>query len=381
MNDDLERTIATFEAALRGRPDYAYHLVGVAETVAARKAPLRAAALARQAIAAAPGDPAVRMRARRLLGSLLPGYHVPMMNDARRNRAWDGALRALIRPGMLVLEIGTGAGMLALMAARAGARVVTCETNEVAAALAVELAARNGLADRIEVIAEHSRVLRLGTHLDRPADLLICDIFSDELLSFDPLSAIADARERLLAPGAACVPRAASLRVALARWRDYARTGRIDEACGFDLRPFADLVPAALGRPIDVAGLELLSTAADAFRFEFPAGRPPTSARRSFTVTTTGSGEANVLARWIRLELDGETVLEARPEPGGTFFSGLTLSPLDAPLTVEAGDAVTIGAAHNRLAVNTWVGGERRDCLGSVLNSRNERDRPERRAL
>ena len=88
MSDDIERMIALFEAALRGRPNPGYDLVGLAETVAAKKAPLRAAALARQAIAAAPGDPATRMRARRLLGALLPGYHVPMMNDPRRNPAW-----------------------------------------------------------------------------------------------------------------------------------------------------------------------------------------------------------------------------------------------------------------------------------------------------
>jgi SAM-dependent methyltransferase len=354
MSDDVERMIAQFEAALRGRPDPGYALVGLAEMVAVKKAPLRAATLARQAIAAAPGDPATRMRARRLLGSLLPGYHVPMMNDARRNLAWDKALRAAIRPGMLVLEIGTGAGMLALMAARAGARVVTCETNEVAAAMAVELAALNGYSDRIEVIARNSKALRVGRELERPADLLICDIFADELLNFDPLTAIADARERLLAPDAPAVPRAASMRAALANWPDYRRVGHIDSACGFDLGPFADFVPAAIGRRIDER-LELLSTDEEVFRFEFPNQRGPSSERRSFAVSATGNGEANVLVRWIRLELDGETNLEARPEPDGIFFSGLTVAPLDAPVAVRAGETVRIGAAHDGHAVNSWV--------------------------
>lgn len=355
-SDEVEGMIAAFEAALQGRPDYGYNLIGLAEAVALKKRPARAAALARKAIAAAPDDPATRMRARRLLGSLLPGYHVPMMNDARRNLAWDAALKAAIRPGMLVLEIGTGAGMLALMAARAGARVVTCETNAVAAAAAVELAALNGYADRIDVVPANSKDLRVGEHLDRPADLLVCDIFADGLLGFEPLSAIADARERLLAPGAPSVPRAASLRAALAHWEDYPRTGHIGRAAGFDLAPFADFVPAAIARPIDVAGLALLSVDEAVFRFAFDGGpRPASSGRTAVSLEVTESGEANAIARWIRLELGGDIVLEARPEPGGTFFSGLTLAPLDAPVAVQAGDAATIGAAHNGSAVDTWL--------------------------
>ena len=49
---------------------------------------------------------------------------------ARAITAYDAALRRAIRPGCRVLEIGTGSGLLAMMAARAGAaQVVTCERN------------------------------------------------------------------------------------------------------------------------------------------------------------------------------------------------------------------------------------------------------------
>ena len=355
MAADIDKLIAGFEAAAAGAPDFAFKLVGLAETVALARAPARAAALAHRATAEAPDDPAVRMRARRLLGALLPGYHVPMMNDARRNAAWDAALRAAIRPGMLVFEIGTGAGMLALMAARAGAEVVTCEINLPAAAMARELAAANGLADRIHVIEGNSRDVRVGEGLARRADLLVCDIFGDELLDFDPLPLIADARERLLAQGAPSIPRAVGLQVALARWDDWPRTGRIDEAAGFDLRAFADFVPAAVRRPVDVAGLDLLSDGAEALRFDL-AAPPRASAERSrFTIEAQADGKADTLARWIRLELDGERMLEARPEPGGTFFSGLTLTPLDAPIPVAVGQRLQGGAFRNGRAIDTWI--------------------------
>jgi type II protein arginine methyltransferase len=359
VSDDIERMIATLGAALRQRPDYPYHLIGLAEMVAAKKHRRRAVALAREAMALGRSDPATVMRGRRLLASMLPGYHVPMMNDARRNLAWDAALRRAIRPGMLVFEIGTGAGMLALMAARAGAaKVVTCETNPVAADLARELAALNGYADRIDVITGPSQKLTIGKDLERPADLLFCDIFADNLLGFDPLSAIGDARARLLAPGAPTVPKAASLRVGLAAWEDHSRSGAIDTACGFDLSPFADFVDVALRRPIDVPGLDLLSDGETLFRFDFADSAFPASERSAVACRALKMGNVDTIARWIRLELDADTTLEARPEPGALFFSSPTLTPLDTPFAVSPGDEIRVGGSHDRLSIATWVEGE-----------------------
>lgn len=356
MSDDIERMIEIIDAALREKPDYPYNLVGLAEMVAARKATRRAAGLARDAMALGRDDPATVMRGRRLLASLVPGYHVPMMNDARRNAAWDATLRRMVKPGMTVLEIGTGVGMLALMAARAGAaRVVTCDYNAVAARMAHILAEQNGYADRIHVVSKRSQALTIGKELDRPADLLVCDIFADGLLDFDPLGAIADVRQRLLAPGAPSVPMAASLRAALVDWQDYRRVGHIDTACGFDLSPFADFVPTSILRPIGAPGIDLVSEDVELFRFDFSQDRFPPSDRRAVPCRLTATGEANSIARWIRLELDAETTIEARPEPGASFFSGLTMTPLGVPLPVRSGDSITIGTAHDGRTVSTWV--------------------------
>ncbi len=354
MARDVEGFIAAFEAKLHGAPDYPAKLLGLAEAVAGMDAPLRAMQLARKALAAAPEDAELRMRARHMLSSLLPGYHAAMMNDTRRNAAWDAALRSAIRPGMLVLEIGTGAGMLALMAARAGAQVVTCETSAVAAEFAREIATANGLADRISVITAHSRHLQVGEHLPRKADMLVCDIFADTLLGFDPLPAIADARARLLAPGAPCMPRAASLHAALASWSDYDRCGAVESAAGFDLTPFADVIPT-YQRRVGTSELALLTGAAQLFRFDFAQETFPPKDRSEARVEALADGEAHCIARWIRLELDDERVLEARPEAGARSFNGLTLAPLDEPVRLGVGEVARIGAAYEGRRVITWL--------------------------
>jgi len=53
---------------------------------------------------------------------------------------------------MDVLDIGTGAGLLALAAARLGARVTAIDNDAAATATARRNADANGLADRIEVV-------------------------------------------------------------------------------------------------------------------------------------------------------------------------------------------------------------------------------------
>lgn len=52
-----------------------------------------------------------------------------------------------------VADIGTGSGILALLAARSGARVTAVDINPVAVECAAENARRNGLADRVTVVS------------------------------------------------------------------------------------------------------------------------------------------------------------------------------------------------------------------------------------
>jgi type II protein arginine methyltransferase len=233
--------------------------------------------------------------------------------------------------------------------------VVTSETNKAAAAMARVLAERNGLADRIRVVAKNSRDVQIGEDLPRRADLLVCDIFAEGLLGFDPLPAIRDARERLLTETAASVPRAVGLVAALASWRDFARVGTIEAAAGFDLQDFSDFVRTSIRLPIDTPGLSLLSEPALVFRFPLPAVPRGDVERKAVETRVAESGEANVVARWIRLELDEAHTLEARPEPDGVFFSGMTLAPLDVPAPLVAGEVRRIGAFRNDCAIDTWL--------------------------
>ena len=72
-----------------------------------------------------------------------------MIADTGRTGAYEQALRRRVKPGSTVLDIGTGAGIMALLACRLGARrVYAIEPND-AIEVARQLAAVNGYTDRI----------------------------------------------------------------------------------------------------------------------------------------------------------------------------------------------------------------------------------------
>jgi len=73
----------------------------------------------------------------------------------RRNAAYDAALKNAMRPGMRVLDIGSGTGLLALVAARAGAeRVYSCEMNPAVADAAREIVELNGYSGKVQILVQ-----------------------------------------------------------------------------------------------------------------------------------------------------------------------------------------------------------------------------------
>src|SRR5918992_147165 len=69
-----------------------------------------------------------RLGLNRVHRKLIPRWHFEMLNDEERNSAFERVLSKAITPSTTVLDIGSGSGLLAMMAARAGAKeTISCE--------------------------------------------------------------------------------------------------------------------------------------------------------------------------------------------------------------------------------------------------------------
>ncbi len=125
-----------------------------------------------------------------------------MIADTVRMAAYTRAVQAAVRPGDIVLDIGTGTGIFALLACQHGAgHVIAIDPNE-NIAVAKRLAKENGYLDRIEFIQD------ISTKIDLPdrANVIISDLRG--LLPFlgRNITALINARERLLKTGGILIP-------------------------------------------------------------------------------------------------------------------------------------------------------------------------------
>lgn len=158
-----------------------------------------------------------------------------MIADRGRTSAYARALEACVAPSSIVLDIGTGAGILALLACRAGARKVYAVESDDVIQIAKEAAAANGFAERIEFVQA------LSTAIDLPekADVVIADVHGSTPMFGRSLISILDARDRLLAPNGAIIPAQETLWAALVcspeAHADVLETWSLES--GFDLTP------------------------------------------------------------------------------------------------------------------------------------------------
>ena len=144
------------------------------------------------------------MRAISAAGFSGAAIHIKMLDDRARTESYLAAIAEVVKPGDVVIDVGTGTGVLAVAAAKAGAgHVFAIEASSIGT-VASSVFEANGLTDRITLVQGWS------TQVDLPerADVMVSEIIGNEPLSERVLEATADAIKRHLKPNARFVPHA-----------------------------------------------------------------------------------------------------------------------------------------------------------------------------
>ena len=300
-----------------------------------------------QAVTLAPGHWAAAelTRLKAEIARSVHAWHLPMLADTARNAAFQRAIEAAVRPDDLVLDVGTGTGLLAMMAARAGAEhVVACEMVPDLAELARMVVWENGYAGRIDVVPKASHALAVGVDLPRPATLLVAEVFDALLIGEGALGMFRHAQQHLLAPDARMIPYAATLRGQLASMPRLKAMHPLQRLNGFDLSTFGrhgmekQFYPVQLG----TEDWHPLSEPFDLIDFDFRDVGPLDRAWQ-VSVPATADGLLQALVLWFDLRLDHATTLSSGPN-GQVRHWDPVVFVLDAEKAVVAGCPVTLHA-------------------------------------
>lgn len=307
-----------------------------------------------RALALQPGDLHIEHQIRRLSAELVPFWHIPMLNDTRRNDAFQNAIEAAVAaagPDARVLDIGTGSGLLAMMAARAGARIVTaCEMVPVIAATARRIIAGNGYGERITVHTAPSSELNVGEHLDARADILISEILSSDLLTERVIDTFEDAHARLLTPDAVVIPRAASAIGCLVESAVLSDYVFVDRVSGFDVASFGAL--AAQKLPIHGTMTDWKRLSGDVELVQIDLTRKVhTSDLRLLSIPVEADGIAAGIVQWMHIDLAEGIAFDNHPD-GYTDGGWLqVLHPFPQAVMVRAGDVLNLAVGHDRVTL------------------------------
>jgi protein arginine N-methyltransferase 1 len=263
-----------------------------------------------------------------------------MMVDPGRERAYAEALRRTVRPGSVVLDIGTGTGAHAMLAAKLGAsRVIAVEPDDVIE-LARVFARRNGLQDRIDFVQGVSQDLQLECQ----ADVIVSDLRGSLPLFGRHFPSIADARERLLAPGGVLLPTRDTLQAAVvqapARWSELHAPWQAD-VDGLDFsyaRPLATATWTGFGA-YQPQAIDMLSEVGSWGTVDY-------------TTVTAGSFDGSVqleahregTAHGLCLWFDAEVLpgLGYANTPGTGSVYGQVFAPWPEPVHLSVGTAVEL---------------------------------------
>ena len=291
-----------------------------------------------------------------------PGPHVAMLEDRVRTSAFLAALDEVVRSEDVVLDIGTGTGVLAVGAARAGARQVYAIEATPLAQHARNVVRANGLDGRVTVVEGWSTRVALPER----ADLAVAEILGSDALEERVLPVLLDARARLLAPGARLIPSAIrifGLPVFIPDERvsgftfTHVNTERWSKWYGLDLGPLADY--SARLRQRFTAEIEearswttfsepVLLAELDLTVLETPSVDVVVSG------AATSSGKANAAILFFEAQLSPGVVLSTNPtlEPGVTSWgvpAWLQPEPVDLRRGREFSLEYSYGGAGGRL--------------------------------
>ena len=267
-------------------------------------------------------------------------FYGQMLADSSRMDAYATALRHLIKPDSVVMDLGCGAGMFALLACKLGARrVYAVEPNNIVG-LAREAAAANGFADRIEFFDKFSTEIALP----EPATIIVSDLRGVLPFFQQNIPSIIDARKRLLARGGVLIPRRDNLWAAVVEAPgEYAELIEPwQNTLDLDLSAGTRFITNTW-RKTYIKAEQFLAKPVCWATIDYNEVESP-DARAEISWHAARHGTAHGFAVWFDSELVGDIGFSNHPAAPRMIY-GQGFFPFSQPVEVSAGDRIDLRLA------------------------------------
>jgi precorrin-6B methylase 2 len=273
--------------------------------------------------------------------------HAVMVADRARTAAFTRALHESVRPGDVVVDIGTGCGLLAVVAARAGARRVYAIERSAIAELAETVIRQNGVDETVTVVRADSR----DVTLPEPADVIVSETIGS--IGFNEgIVPLMNAAADQCKPEARFIPN--SVRLGMAPVADPALAERLEciaRVSNVDLR---EVQARAANQPVGrrTRSSELLGPLVWSAPVVLPGGTVPETFTTVLSVERDGSLSA--IGVFFAAELGGGITISNAPGTDTRSWFNVQV-PIWPPLLVIAGDRIELKLVLSELGLARWT--------------------------
>lgn len=264
--------------------------------------------------------------------------YADMLHDKDRNVKYYQGIRAAVSrvkdrgQKAVVLDIGTGTGLLSMMAVTAGADFCyAVEVFKPMADAAVKIVEKNGFSDKIKIINKHSTEVTVGPDGDMPcrANILITELFDTELIGEGALPSYEHAHKHLVQENCEAVPHRATIYAQLVESRKMWSWNKLFPICIHTSRGEQIINPPAEldrcpGAPsvydiqlnqVSPADFTVLSHVLPMFSVDFSKQVSSSAACHSQQFEPVASGRAQVVLSWWDIEMDPEGKIKCTMAP------------------------------------------------------------------
>lgn len=264
--------------------------------------------------------------------------YADMLHDKDRNIKYYQGIRAAVSrvkdkgQKALVLDIGTGTGLLSMMAVTAGADFCyAIEVFKPMAEAAVKIVEKNGFSDKIKVINKHSTEVTVGPDGDLPcrANILVTELFDTELIGEGALPSYEHAHKHLVQEDCEAVPHRATVYAQLVESRRMWSWNklfpvRVQTSLGeqviippseLERCPGAPSVYDIQLNQVSSADFTVLSDVLPMFSVDFSKQVSSSAACHGRQFVPLASGQAQVVLSWWDIEMDPEGKIKCTMAP------------------------------------------------------------------